>query len=1019
MIEKIISFSLRQKFLVIFVSLLMAAWGIASFLNISIEAFPDVTDTTVQVITQYAGKASEEIEKQVTLPIETQLNGLPHASQIRSQSLAGLSVINVIFDDAVDMYFARQQVIERLQSAELPTGAQTELGPMSTPIGELYRYTLESNDHSPMELRTLQDWFMERRLKSVPGVADVVSFGGEVKQFQVQVDPLKLRSYGLTLKDIFDGLASSNQNTGGGYLRINDEQFIVRGIGLLASVSDIQNTVIKAVNGVPIRVEDIGHVQVGPAVRQGIVGKNNKPEVVEGIVLMRRGENPSKVLEAIRDKLKELQHDLPRGVKIKPVYDRQILIDRALENVKETILFGIVLVFVILMLFTGEWTLATIVTVIIPLALLFAFILMKSRGIAANLMSLGAIDFGIIIDGSVVMVESIFVALAHYPNFTNNIPYIIRSGAAVGKPILFSKAIIILTLLPLYALQRVEGRLFTPMALTISFALIGALIFTLTLVPVLCSLLLKKDVKEKDIWLIKKIDELYTPVLQWSLDNRKTVLTIAVACLGASLLLVPFLGTEFMPEVDEGAIWVRATMPISIALEDAQAIVPKITEVIRHFPQVKTTVSQIGRPEDATDPNLQNNTEIFVDLIPKGKWGMNKEQLIDKLDEKLEKNFPGIAFNFSQPIQDNVDEAISGVKGQVAIKLFGPDLKVLIAKTKEISKLVNKIKGVNDLFVDQLTGQPQLAIQIDRDLASRYGIRVQDVQDVIETALAGKMATQYVEAERRFDLVVRLQPEYRQDIAAIKNLQVDSSDGKQHIPIGEIASFKELIGAPIIYRENNQRRAAVRLNVRDRDMGGLVAEAQKVVSQKIKLPDGYNIIWSGQFESQQRAMGRLFSIMPISLLMIVVLLFIAFGSMKNAILILLNVPFAAIGGILGLFFLHIHLSVSALVGFIALFGVSVQNGVILVSIFNKLRQEGNNLRDSIVLGVKERLRPVIMTAMLASMGLVPAAISSGTGSETQKPLAIVIIFGLISATLLVLVVLPTLYGWFEREEVEF
>ncbi len=916
------------------------------------------------------------------------------------------------------MYFARQQVLERLTSADLPEGAKAELGPMSTPIGELYRYTLESDSHSVMELRTLQDWFMERKLKGVNGVADVVSFGGEIKQFQVLVDPLKLRGYGLTLKDIFGALSSSNQNNGGGYLKINDEQFIVRGLGLLSSSKDIEGTVIKAVNGIPLRIENVATVKVGAAVRQGIVGKNANPEVVEGIILMRRGENPSGVLKAIKAKLEDLQKELPKGIQIKSVYDRQILIDRALDNIKETIIIGVVLVFGILMLFTGEWILAFIVTIIIPMALLFAFILMKNKGIAANLMSLGAIDFGIIIDGAVVMVESIFVTLAHQHTFYDNSPYIIKAGKTVGKPILFSKAIIILTLLPIFALERIEGRLFSPMALTISFALLGALLYTLTLVPVMAGLMLQKEVKEKDIWLIKKIEDFYLPLLNWSLDNRKKVLIIALAALGISFLIIPFLGTEFMPEVDEGAIWVRATMPVSISIEDAMAIVPKITETIRAFPQIKTTVSQIGRPEDASDPNLQNNTEIFVDLIPKDKWHCTKEQIIEKLDEKLEKDFPGIAFNFSQPIQDNVDEAISGVKGQIAIKLFGSDLDVLIKKAKEISKTVGKIKGVNGLFVDQLTGQPQLTIKVNREAASRYGIKVEDLQSIIETALAGKVATQYIDGEKRFDLLIRLSPEYRADIESIRNLQVDSADGSQHIPIAELATFEELIGAPIIYRENNQRRVAVRFDVKDRDMGGLVAEAQKTVAEKVKLPEGYKIVWSGQFESQERAMNRLFSILPLSLLFIFILLFIAFGSVKNTVLILCNVPFAAIGGILGLFFSHIHLSVSALVGFIALFGVSVQNGVILVSVFNELREKGLPLKESIKIGVKERLRSVIMTAMLASMGLVPAAISSGTGSETQKPLAIVIIFGLISATILVLIVLPTLYSWSEEEKPE-
>ncbi len=1015
MISKIIDFSLKQRLVILVSSAMLAVWGFNSFWNIPIEAFPDVTDTMVQIITQYPGKASEEVEKQITLPIETELNGLPHQTQVRSLSLNGLSVITVIFDDSVDKYFARQLVLERLRNVNLPLEADVNLGPLSTPIGEIYRYTLESPLHSSMELRTIQDWIMRRNLKKVPGVADVVGFGGKVKQFQVQVDPLRLKSLGLTLQDIFDALASSNKNTGGGYLKIDNERFIVRGIGLLTSLDDIKNTVIKTTNGAPIKMGNIGRVIIGPQVRQGIVGRDLKKDVVEGIVLMRRGENPSKVLNAVKEKLLELQDTLPKEVKIVRVYDREELIKRTLENVKDTLLIGGALVFFILIIFTGQRSIATIVTAIVPLSLLIAFILMRFAHVSANLLSLGAIDFGIIIDGAVVMTEAIFVMLAEHPESKDIAPLIVKAGARVGKPILFAKVIIIIAFLPLFALQRVEGRLFEPLALTMSFAVLGALFFTLTLVPVLCSVIFKNKVEEKEIWVTKQIEKFYTPILHWSIKKPKRVLMIAVwSLLGSLFFILPFLGSEFLPQVDEGAIWIRATMPIDITLEDAHAIVPSIIKKIKSFPQVKTTVFQIGRPEDATDPNLQNNTEIFVDLIPRRKWGCTKEQLIEKIDNVLEMDFPGIAFNFSQPIADNVDEAIAGVKGQVAIKLFGPDLKILLKKAKEVYKILSNVLGVTDEFVDQLTGQPELLINIDRDLCSRYGIKVGDVQNVIETALAGKVATQFLDEDRRFDVVVRLLPEYRSDVESIKNLQIDSTDGSQHIPIAQLATFTKSIGAPIIYRENNKRRAAVRFNVRKRDMGGLVAEAQKLVNKEVKLPKGYSIVWSGQFESQQRAMNRLMFITPLSILLILIILFADFGSIKNALLILITIPLAAIGGIIGLFFTQTHLSVSAAVGFIALSGVSVQNGIILVSVFNRLRQEGHELSIAIVRGVKERLRPIIMTALLASMGLLPAALSTGTGSETQKPFAVVIVFGMISAVILTLIVLPAMYGWLER-----
>ena len=1015
MITEVIDFSLKQKFMIVVMSVMLACWGVVSFLNLPIEAFPDVTDTIVQIITKYPGKAAEEVEKQITLPVEIELNGLPHATQIRSQSLSGLSVINIVFDDTVTIYFARQLILERLSGVNFPEGADFKLGPLSTPIGEVYRFTLESDTYSPMELRTIQDWVMRPELKRIQGVADVTILGGLVKQYQVLVDPFKLKSFGITLQDVFDALASSNKNTGGGYLKINNEQYVVRGIGLLSSVEDIKNTVIKAVNGVPIKIENIGNAQIGPQVRQGIAGRDSNNEVVEGIVLMRRGENPSKVLEAVKAKLNLIQSNLPNGVKIVRTYDREELINRTLENVRSTLFLGVIFVFFILMLFTGQSVLAWIITSIVPLALLFAFILMRATGVNANMLSLGAIDFGIIIDGAVVMAEAIFVALTLHQVKQDTPSLIISAGSQVGKPILFAKTIIIISLLPLFVLQRVEGRLFEPLALTMSFAVIGALFFTITLVPVLCSVFLKYNVVEKETWAVKKIEKYYLPVLYWSLEQPKKVIKMAFICMSVAVLLIPFLGSEFMPRVEEGGIWIRATMPVSISIEEAHKMAPKIVQKIRTFPQVTTVVSLIGRPEDATDPDLQNITEFLVDLIPRRKWGCTKDQLNRNITKLLEKNFPGINFYFSQPLEDNVDEAISGVKGQVAIKIFGPDLKVLVEKAREVNKVMQKIKGVEGLFVDKLTGLPQLVIKIDRDLCAKYGISIKNVQNIIETALAGKVATQFINEEKRFDLIVRLLPEYRNDIESIKNLQVVSQDGSLSIPLGQLAAFEEVKGAPVIYRENMRRRVSVRFGIRNRDMGGLVAEAQKKVAQKVKLSKEYSIVWSGQFESQQRAMKMLSYIIPLSILLILILLFANFGSIKNALLILITIPLAAIGGIIGLFFANIHLSVSAVVGFIALSGVSVQNGIILVSVFNKLRQEGHDLKIAIIKGVKQRLRPVIMTAMLASMGLLPAALSTGTGSETQKPFAVVIVFGMISAVVLTLVVLPTVYGLIESK----
>ncbi len=1015
MVNKIVDFSLKQKLVIIAISLMLAIWGGASFFKIPIEAFPDVTDIIVQIITKYPGKASEEIEKQITIPIETELNGLPHATQIRSQSLAGLSVINVVFDDTVTIYFARQLVLERLSNINLPEGAEIKLGPLSTAIGEVYRYTLESDTYSPMELRTIQDWFMRRELKRVPGVADIAILGGLLKQYQVLVDPLKLKSFSLTLEDVFSALASSNKNTGGGYLKVNNEQYVVRGIGLLSSLEDIRNIVIKAVNGVPIKIDNIATVQIGPATRLGIAGKEDRNEIVEAIVLMRRGENPSKVLHDVKSRLKELQDTLPKGVNIVHTYDRQELINHTLENVSTTLLLGILFVFIILMIFTGQITLAWIITLIVPLSLLVAFILMKICGVSANLLSLGAIDFGIIIDGSVVMAEAIFVGLVNNHNIKDLNGLITKVASQVGKPILFAKAIIIMAFVPIFGLERVEGRLFEPLALTMSFAVLGALLFTLTLVPVLCQMFLRKNPVEKKSYIVEKIEKFYTPVLYWSIEKPKQVISIALSCMLVTLLFIPFLGSEFMPTVDEGAMWIRATMPVSISIEEAHKIAPVIAKKIKSFPQVKTVVFLIGRPEDATDPDLQNITEFLVNLTPRNKWGCTKRELNQMIAKVVEKDFPGINFYFSQPIEDNVDEAICGVKGQVAIKIFGPDLKVLMKKAKEAFSTMQKIKGVEGLFVDKLSGQPQLLIKVNRELCAKYGISVGNVQNIIETALAGKVATQFIKEDKRFDLIVKLLPEYRDKIESIKNLQVVSSDGKLTIPLGELAAFENSIGTPVIYRENMQRRVSVRFGIQGRDMGGVVAEAQKKVAKKVKLPDGYSIIWSGQFESQDRAMKKLALVIPLSILFIFMLLFAEFGSIKNSLLVLATIPLAAIGGVFGLLFTHIHLSVSAAVGFIALSGVCVQNGIILVSVFNRLKKEGHELKTATILGVKERLRPVIMTALLASMGLLPAALSTGTGSETQKPLAVVIVFGMISALILTLVVLPTIYCWLEKK----
>jgi cobalt-zinc-cadmium resistance protein CzcA len=1017
MLKRLIAFALEQPLLLFMLTVLFIAGGVSAFRSLPIEAFPDVTDVQVTVISLFPGHAAEEVEKQVTIPLEIGMSGLPHAARMFSHTQFGLSYLVLTFDDEVTNYFARQQVLERLHDVELPSGVQPQLAPLTSPAGELYRYQLVGEHADAMELRTMQDWIAARYLKMAPGVGDVVSRGGFIKRYQVSLDLAKMKAYGVSMQQVLTALDRGNANAGGSYLEQGEQQYLIRGIGLLRSVEDIENVIVTERNGTPLLVKDIADVGVSSVPRQGIVGRDQDDEIVTGIILMRKGENPSEVLREVKERVQTLNASiLPKGVRIEPYYDRTWLIHTTLHTVFKNLFEGALLVTFVLYLFLGHFRSAGIVAIIIPLALLSTFIGLSLRGIPANLLSLGAMDFGIIVDGAVIVVENIFRELSEHvqPRDLNSLrAAILDATVQVGRPTLFSMLIVIAAHLPIFTLQRHEGRIFAPMAYTVTSALVGSLIFSLTLAPLLCFFLLRKRLPEKENRLISWCKHLYRPILFWALQHGKTVILSALVMLVVSLLIVPRLGTEFLPELNEGTVWVNATLSPSISVSEASRTCRRIREILLRLPEVTSVVSQAGRPEDGTDPKPVNMAEFFVDLKPPEEWkrSISKEQLIEEMDNALDA-LPGVETSFSQPIRDNVLESISAIDGQIVIKVFSQDGAVVQEKAQEVLRAIKPIRGVARAFVDRAGEVPQLQIEIDRRRAARYGLNVGDVQDVIETALGGKVATDIWEGEQRFGIVARLREDERRDITAIKNLLVDTPTGLR-IPLEQVATVSVKSGAMNISREGGMRVAALGVFIRGRDMGSLVQEMQEKVQASVSLPPGCLVTWGGEFENQQRAMGRLLLIVPISVLLIFVLLFNAFGSVRSALLILANVPFALIGGILALLMTHIPLSVSAAIGFIALFGQAVLNGVVMVSYFNQLREQGISTFDAVMRGAIVRLRTVLMTALLAMLGLLPMALSRGIGSEVQKPLAVVIIGGLLSATVLTLLVLPTLYVMFE------
>ncbi len=1018
-IKNIIHFSLRHRYFVFFLTFIIGVIGFISYQNTPIETFPDVTNTQVIIISQWPGRSAEEVEKFVTIPLETVLNSVQKKINLRTTSSFGLSYVRIIFDDDVDDAFARQQIMSRIMNVDLPEGIKPEVQPPYGPTGEVYRYTLKSNIRNIRELYTIQDWVIDRQFKSVPGVADVNSFGGEERSFEISVNPDLLLKYGLSSIDVYNAVVKSNINVGGDIIEKNGQAYVVRGIGLLNNIDEINNIIVTKIKNVPILVKNLALVKEAGKPRLGIVSKDTVSDVIEGIVVMRKGENAEQVLKNIHAKVEELNTSiLPKDVKLIPFYDRTTLMDYATETVIHNLIEGIILVTCIVLLFMANWRTTLTVSIIIPLALLFAFICMRLKGMTANLLSMGAVDFGIIIDGAVVMVEGLYVALDHKArevgmekfNKLAKLGLFKQVGSELGKAIFFSKLIIITCLIPIFAFQKVEGKMFSPLAYTLGFALLGALLFTLTLVPALSSILLRKNVREKHNPVVAFFENGIKKLFQKAYSLPKASLLIAFSIMAVTFFSAKYLGNEFLPELDEGALWVKAQLPMSASLTQSKQISDKMTETLRKFPEVNHTLAQIGRTNDGTDPKGFFNVEIAVDLKSKAEWpkGISTESLIDSMNVQLVK-YPGLLLNYSQPIRDNVEEAVAGVPASLAVKIFGPNFDTLDNLANKVQHELSKVQGVEDLGVLRNLGQPEFRIELDQQKMALYGITTTDAQSVIEMALGGKAATQLYEGERKFDIRIRYQKSFRDTKEKVQDLMIPTQDGAK-IPISEISNIKTLTGPAFVYRDNNYRYIPVKFSIRGRDLGSTIKEAQKNVDANVHLPEGYKMSWNGEFENQQRASKTLMNVVPVCLLAIFLILFMLFGNVKDSLLTILNVPFALIGGILALHFRGMNFSISAGIGFIALFGICIQNGVILITVFRKNLEAKMPLRDALENGVISRVRPVVMTVLMAAIGLLPAAISTGIGSESQKPLATVVIGGLVTSTILTLIILPILYA---------
>ena len=1020
MIHRIVQFALEQRFLVLMVTVLIVFAGAISFQRMPVDAYPDLSPPMVELITQWPGHAAEEVERLTTLPLELAMNGTPNLVVMRSISLYGLSDVRLTFEENVDPYFARQVVFERLSDAQLPTGVTPSMAPLFSPSGLVYRYVLESPDRTATELHTYESWIIERAYRSVPGVADDSGFGGPTMQYHVLLDPVKLYNYHLPVVQVLNALSANNANTGGGFYTQGGQFYYVRGLGLDKTTVDIGDIVVGSSNGVPIRVKDIGHVEIGHAPRLGIFGfqdkfKNNE-DAVEGVILMRRGEQTQNVLAGVEKKTAELNRGvLPPDVKVRPFYDRSDLVRVTTDTVEGNLLRGMILVLLVLVFFLVSFRAAIITALTIPLALLFAFIFLHLTGEAANLLSIGAIDFGIIIDGTIVMVENIYRELGLRKGQQYQLTEVILAAARdVDRPIFYSVAVIIAGYLPIYALSGPAGKLFHPMADTMGFALVGALFFTLTLVPVLAHSWFKKGVQEKPNRVFEWIRDVYSSRLEWCLNHPRSTLLAGALIFGSTLLLVPFIGGEFLPHLDEGALWVRATMPYTISFEEAAKFAPQVRALLNQYPMVTVVGSELGRPDDGTDPTGFFNCEFYVGLKPynDASWKKgpvhSKEELIADVQRQLD-TYPGVIFNYTQPAEDAVDEALTGLKSALAVKIFGPDLNVLEKKAVEIRNVLDKTPGFTELTVVRELGQPSLIIDANREKIARYGINVADVEAVVQAAIGGQAATQVIQGEKLFDLIVRMEPQFRSSARQIQDLLVPAPAGQQ-IPLSELATVKESTGASFIYRENNSRYIGIQFSILGRNLEGIVNAGQAAVAKSVKIPEGYTLDWGGEYSELLEAKAQFIIIGPLAVLLIFLILFALYGNFKFPVSIALGVVMTEpVGALIALWLTHTPFSVSSILGLLALLGVSVETAVILVSYINKLRLEGRTIREATLDASLLRLRPIMMTALVACLGLLPAALSTGVGSDTQKPFAIVVVAGLISRLFLGFFVNPVLY----------
>jgi cobalt-zinc-cadmium resistance protein CzcA len=1033
MIDPIVAFALRQRVLMLVVFVMTLAGGLAAFKVLNIEAYPDPVPPMVDVITQSAGLSAEEIERYITIPIETQLSGVPNLRVMRTISLYGLSDVKLQFTYDFTYDEALQQVLNRLaQLSGLPDGVQPTISPVS-PIGEIYRYRLVGPPgYSVLDLKTLQDWVLQRRFRAVPGIVDVVGWGGKTKTFELQVDLDKLIAHNLTLSQLLQTLRSSNLNVGGNIVNLGTQSAVVRGVGLIRSVDDIKNTMLTQAGGNPVLIGDVATVIVGHRPRLGIAGQDNDDDIVEGIVLMRRGQQSTPTIERVKTEVERINASgiLPPGVRIERIYDRQDLIDTTTHTVLHNMLFGILLIFALQWVFLGNLRSALIVGATIPFALFFAVVIMVLRGESANLLSVGAIDFGLIVDATVIMVERIFRQLGHEApapsslegeaGFSGRLLAIYTAAISVNRSILFATGIIIAGFIPLFTMSGVEGHIFGPMAKTYAYAIAGGLIATFTVTPALSALLLPEHVEETETWLVRTLHRFYSPVLQLAVANRKLAAVLALAVFILAGVAIHFLGLEFLPKLEEGNLWIRATMPATISLQEGNGYANRMRRVIRSFPEVETVVTQHGRPDDGTDAAGFFNVEFFTPLKPISQWraGVDKEKLTEEIQERLETEFPGIEFNFSQYLQDNVAEQVSGVKGENSIKVFGNDLQELTDTADKIKAVLATVPGITDLGIFTSLGQPTIQIDIDRERAARYGLTPGDINSTIRTAVGGESAGDVYEpgSDRHFPIVVRLAPQYRQSAEAISKLTIGASGPKgiTQIPLSEVARIRLVSGPSYIYREQQQRYLPIKFSVRDRDLGSTIEEAQQRIAREVQLPPGTQLQWVGEFRNLQDAIGRLQVVVPLSLAIIGLLLWINFTSVRDTLLALSVIPMAVIGGVFALFLARIPFSVSAAIGFIALFGISVMNGILILSQYNQFIDSGLQRIDAIIRAGEAQMRPVLMTCVIAGIGLLPAAMSTGIGSQVQKPLAVVVVGGMTVAPLVILIVLPALISLFSR-----